>query len=243
MTEGIRTELHFHLLPDVDDGPETLDESLELARLAVADGTGVVVCTPHVHLVDVPTVPARVRELQRHLDAARIPLRVLPGGEVTPGTAVSDADLRVLAQGPPDHTWVLLEAPLNGRGVGDFHAQADELEARGHGILIGHPERCAALVAPEGGLERRLHRGARLQVNASSLAGVHGAGARAAGLELVRRGLVSVIASDAHRPTRPPRLSEAVALLAEDGIDAAALTDDAPARLLAEGFEHLRAAA
>ncbi len=70
LTRGIRAELHFHLLPAVDDGPETLDEALELARLAVADGTGVVVCTPHVHQVDVATIPDRVRELQAALDAA-----------------------------------------------------------------------------------------------------------------------------------------------------------------------------
>jgi protein-tyrosine phosphatase len=243
LTEDIRTELHFHLLPGVDDGPETLEESLELARLAVADGTSVVVCTPHVHLVDVATVPARVQELQSALDAARIPLKVRPGGEITPGTDVSAADLRVLAQGPPGRTWVLLEAPLMGRPVEELHEQADELEARGHRLLIGHPERCSAFMAADGGLDHRLRQGALLQVNASSLMGVHGADARAAGLDLVRRGLVSVIASDAHRPSRPPRLSEAVAMLAEHGIDGTPLTDVVPERLLSQGLEPERAAA
>ena len=41
-------DIHFHLLHGVDDGPETLAESVALARAAVADGTRVVVCTPHV---------------------------------------------------------------------------------------------------------------------------------------------------------------------------------------------------
>ena len=43
-----RAELHFHLLPGVDDGPGDMAESVELARLAVADGTSLVTVTPHV---------------------------------------------------------------------------------------------------------------------------------------------------------------------------------------------------
>ena len=43
-----RAELHFHLLPAVDDGPADFDEAVALARLAVADGTSLVTVTPHV---------------------------------------------------------------------------------------------------------------------------------------------------------------------------------------------------
>jgi hypothetical protein len=86
-----RVELHFHLLPDVDDGPKTLDEALALARLAVADGTGLVTCAPHVHLIDVSSVPERVATLAGALRPARIPLQVTPGGELRPGTRPTDA--------------------------------------------------------------------------------------------------------------------------------------------------------
>jgi protein-tyrosine phosphatase len=61
-----RAELHFHLLPEVDDGPVDLDDAVELARLAVADGTSVVTVTPHVRdllaLGILAEIPARVRE-------------------------------------------------------------------------------------------------------------------------------------------------------------------------------------
>lgn len=238
MTGGIRSELHFHLLPAVDDGPETLDEALELARLAVADGTGTVVCTPHVHQVDVATIPGRVRELQDALDRAGIALRVLPGGEVSPGTPLTDAELAVIAQGPQGRRWVLLEAPLQGAPVDELHASADELEARGYGVLLAHPERSRRFLAPGGGLQRRLRRGNLLQVNASSLTGLHGDEAREAALELIRRGIVTALASDAHRPSRPPRLSEALAIAGDP-----ALVDVAPAALLERGIEPLRRAA
>src|SRR5829696_8648457 len=81
-----RAELHFHLLPDVDDGPADLDDAVELARLAVDDGTSVVTVTPHVRdLLSagiLGEVPARVREVQRALDAAGVPLELRTGAEL-----------------------------------------------------------------------------------------------------------------------------------------------------------------
>jgi tyrosine-protein phosphatase YwqE len=68
--------------------------------------------------------------------------------------------------------------------------------------------------------ERRA--GARLQVNGSSLTGRHGAEARAWGIELLRSGRADVIASDAHRPSRPAVLSAALDALAAAGIERAA---------------------
>ena len=81
-----RAELHFHLLPEVDDGPADLDDAVALARLAVADGTGLVTVTPHVRdllaLGILGEVPARVREVQAALDAAGVPLEVRTGAEL-----------------------------------------------------------------------------------------------------------------------------------------------------------------
>lgn len=239
--KGTRVELHFHLLPAVDDGPRTLAEALALARLAVADGTRLLVCTPHVHLVDVASLPARVSALDAALRAARIPLRVAPGGELRPGTRPSSAELEILAQGPRGRRWVLLEAPIGApQSLDVFHADADELAARGYGVLIGHPERCAELMAPGGGLEERLRRGARLQVNASSLTGAHGRDSLEAGFDLAARGLVTALASDAHGVHRPPLLGAALRALAARGIDGAALVSDGPRRLLRDGIDAIR---
>ena len=63
-------DIHFHILPGVDDGPSSMDESVALAAAAVADGTRVVVATPHVRtgfLTDVSELPDRVRELEERL--------------------------------------------------------------------------------------------------------------------------------------------------------------------------------
>lgn len=238
-----RVELHFHLLPDVDDGPPDLGVALALARDAVRDGTRLVTCTPHAAYVDVAEVPARVRELQAALVQAGIDLEVRPGAELAWGDvpALGGAELETVAQGPPGRRWLLLEAPLPGTGTPEALADsARELRDRGFGVLIGHPERSPALVREPGAVEDLLAAGDRLQVNASSLTGYHGAGARAAALDLVAGGRAAVIASDAHQPgARSPRLSAAVEVLRREGMPAAeaeALVGAAPRALLEHGF-------
>src|SRR5215212_9928951 len=130
----MRTELHFHLLPAIDDGPHDLDEAVALARLAVADGTRVVTATPHVRDLlragALGELPARVRQVQAALDADDVPLTVQTGAE--------------LAHGPAGRRWVLIEAPLFGDAHGFLDATA-ELRARGFGTVIGHPERSPEL--------------------------------------------------------------------------------------------------
>jgi protein-tyrosine phosphatase len=217
----VRTELHFHLLPGVDDGPRTVDESLTLARMAVQDGTGTVVCTPHAREVDVRTVPERVEHLRAVLRGAGIPLELVAGVELAQDdiARLDAAELEIAAHGPAGRRWVLLEAPLFLEAPGLLEA-ANEVTDRGYGLLIGHPERCAELMAPGGGLDELLEAGVRLQVNGSSLLGRHGEQAREWALELARADRISVIASDAHRPTRGPILTAAVAALVAGGIDA-----------------------
>jgi protein-tyrosine phosphatase len=242
--EGMeRVELHFHLLPGVDDGPSDLANALELARAAVRDGTRLVTCTPHAAFVDVAEIPERVRDLQAALGEAGIDLEVGAGAELSWDDVadLSGAELETVAQGPPGRRWLLLEAPLPGTGTLDgLQASAQELRDRGFGLLIGHPERSPALSGAPGAVERLLAAGDRLQVNGSSLTGYHGARARAAALELVGAGRATVIASDAHRPDdRAPSLSAAVAVLRRHGTSLAqaeALVGTAPRALLERGL-------
>jgi protein-tyrosine phosphatase len=193
--------------------------------------------------VVIAEVPGRVRELQAALLQAGIDLEVRPGAELAwhDVPQLSGAELETVAQGPPGRRWVLLEAPLPGTGTPEgLASSAHALRERGFGVLIGHPERSPGLVGDPGALDALLGAGDRLQVNASSLTGYHGAGARAAALDLVAAGRAQVIASDAHQPrARAPRLSDAVDVLRRAGVpaaDAEALVGAAPRALLQDGF-------
>lgn len=241
-------EVHFHLLPGVDDGPTDMAEALDLARAALDDGSGAVVATPHVRadaVADVLALPERVRELRAALLAARLDLQVHCGGELDHGLAarLSQRELETVAQGPPGARWLLVETPFEGTGE-DFHATTAELRARGFGILLGHPERSADAILDAGrGLRRELAEGALIQVTAASLSGGHGDDARRAAFGLLAEGLVALISSDAHGPSRPPDLTRARHVLSRQLGDeplARALTVGAPRRLLARGMRPRR---
>ena len=246
---GRGVDLHFHLLPDTDDGPATLAESLELARMAVEDGTATIVATPHVRedfVTDVLALGERVRELQAALDAERIPLGVRCGGELGHDMVgrLSQQELDAIAQGPPGARWLLVEAPFDRIGD-DFHAATTELRERGFGVVIAHPERSAdASRDGSSGLRRELRDGSLAQLNAMSLSGGHGAEAERAAFRLVDDGMAAIVGSDAHGPTRPPALAKALRSLLGGGVDAAvarALTASGPRRLLGRGMPRLPA--
>jgi protein-tyrosine phosphatase len=247
----LRAELHFHLLPGVDDGPVDLDEAVELARLAVADGTSLVTVTPHVRdllrrgILD--EVPARVDEVAGALARAGVPLEVRTGAELAQEDVplLGDRALEAIAQGPEGARWVLLEAPLFGGDLDEFLAATAEVRARGFGTLIGHPERCAPLMESPDALAAERRAGARMQVNGSSLTGLHGERARAWGLELLRSGTAEVIASDAHRPSRPAVLSAALEAVVAGGVPrgaAEAFVSATPRALLRHGIAAARGA-
>lgn len=228
-------DLHCHILPAVDDGPETLDESIAYARAAVAAGTGTIVATPHVEQVDVRTLPDRVHELRTALAAEGIDLRVEVGGELKPESVgvLAQEELEVIAHGPPGARWLLYEVPFG--GVDDaFLDAAHELRARGFSLLLAHPERSRGLL--EGGLDRLgplIAGGALVAANVGPLRGLEGESRHAAAEHLVGNGAVDVIATDAHPPRRPYQLSD-VAELTAAAHDR--LTAGTPGRLLRAGL-------
>jgi protein-tyrosine phosphatase len=210
-------ELHFHLLPGIDDGPATIDESLVLARAAVADGTRTVVATPHVHpefVLNPGQIAPQVDDLNHRLAAERIPLDVLPGGELGHEMVgwLSNQQLELIAQGLPGRRWLLLEAPLEGL-VPRFTRAADTLRERGFAVTVAHPER-SARSSTDAGLEHELAAGSALQLTAGSLVGAFGEPVRVLALELLSSAPRVVIASDAHGGERMPTLRRALDVLA-----------------------------
>ena len=188
---GRRADIHFHLLPGVDDGAANLEETVELARLAEADGTGVIVATPHVRsefVTDVSDLPDRVAEVRARLRLEEIDVDVRCGGELGHEMVggLSQNDLHTIAVGPPSSSWILLEAPFEGLGE-ELHVAADELRDRGFAVVLAHPERSAVVMADNAAvLRRELAAGSLLQVNAWSLVGRHGPEAQLAAKRLIR---------------------------------------------------------
>src|SRR6202453_3831926 len=134
-------DLHTHILPGIDDGPETVEDSLELARAAVAAGARMLVATPHVSWTypnDPNTIAARVEELRARLDAEGIPLELRPGAEIAMTRLVDmrTEDLLPLRLGGGG--WLLVEPPFSPTVTG-LEPLLFALQRQGHHILLARP--------------------------------------------------------------------------------------------------------
>jgi protein-tyrosine phosphatase len=244
-------DLHCHLLPGLDDGAAGMADTIAHARRLEAAGVLDVACTPHIKQADFPRIEigrlaALREEAQRALDAHGIAVRLHGGGELAHEEALwlGADDLELIAQGPADARWLLLECPFEGLEE-DFVEAAERLWALDFGVLVAHPERAAAIPGAERRLRSLAARGALLQVNATSLLGRHGAAARAGAERLLREGRVWCLASDGHPGTRDDTLGCAGPALARLGLGALAseLTRDNPRTLLRDGAPPLAVAA
>jgi protein-tyrosine phosphatase len=206
-------DLHSHILPGVDDGARTLEDSLDIARAALEDGITAIAATPHVRS-DYPTsaglMEERLAELRAELARRQIPLEVLPGGEIADDwiDRLSVEDLRRfgLAGNP---RYLLVETPYYAWP----HVLLDRLLSLGaSGItpVLAHPERNAEVQTRPDLLVPLVRAGVLVQVTAASLDGRVGKRARACGLSLVEHGLAHLIGSDAHQAlVRAAGLAEA----------------------------------
>jgi len=137
-------DLHSHILPGLDDGPDRLEGSLQLARELVADGVHLVAATPHVRS-DYPNTTGRiedgVRELRAALAEVAIPLQVATGAELAldrlPGLA--DDELRRLSIAGTG-VFLLVETPYVGWPV-ELHECLFALRRAGFRPILAHPER------------------------------------------------------------------------------------------------------
>jgi protein-tyrosine phosphatase len=227
-------DLHAHMLPGLDDGPASIDEALTMARVAVDAGTRAVAATSHVNHGYALTID----ELEEARDAlaacfveADIPLELLAGGEIGPSRLPDlddDALRRIALGGGP---YVLLECPFSpvGSGMGPM---VDDLRRRGFEVLLAHPERSPSFQREPQRLAGLIERGALAQVTSGSLAGAFGGVAQQAAESMLQKGLVHVLASDAHDPAhRSPDMRLAAGALDEDQF--AWMTTAAPAAILA----------
>ncbi|MGD0196593.1 MAG: CpsB/CapC family capsule biosynthesis tyrosine phosphatase [Solirubrobacteraceae bacterium] len=209
-------DLHCHILWGIDDGPATIEDSLELARAAVAAGTRLIVATSHVswgHRNDAATIAGRVATLNERLATEGIELEVRPGAEIA-ATLVSDIAPEQLAHltiGGAGGRWLLVEPPFTPVVTG-IDALIYGLQRDGYQILLAHPERCMGFHRDREMLERLVGAGVLTSITAGSLVGRFGKPVRRFAHELVRDELVHNVASDAHDVLgRPPGMASEIA--------------------------------
>ena len=221
-------DIHCHLLPGIDDGPNEWGESLAMARLAVEDGTTTVIATPHQLGNFAENHGDEIRrltgELQDRLHADSIPLSVLPGADVRiePGMCERLASGEVLTLG--DHRrHVLLELPHD--LYLPLEPLLDQLGRRNIVGILSHPERNEGILRQPDVVAPLVEAGCLLQITAGSITGSFGPQCQQLAERLLDDGLVHLVASDGHGPrARRPLLRRAYECVAER-IDAQTAAD------------------
>ena len=214
-------DVHSHVVPSGDDGAASVEEALDLCRIAFDAGTRVLFATPHAH-ADWDTFPRTSRRVEiferafpRVRDAvAEWGLDLRRGWEVYPS---------LLTNGPVDldayrlegTRAVLVEFPGWWLEVDDAVDLVGEAAARvaaaGLVPLLAHPERCRAVADDPTSVRPLANAGWPLCLNGPSLTGDHGSTAERVAWQLLEDGIVSLVASDAHGFARPPRVDTAYA--------------------------------
>lgn len=211
-------DTHCHLLPGLDDGAPDDAVALAMARLAVADGVTAIAATPHMregdYLNERPKVLEAVERFRELLAREGVPLALEPGSEVHLSARLAErvTERRILAYGdrvPGDGrpAYLLLECPYRTRPI-RLEETVFELLLGGIVPVLAHPERIRWFQEEPARYESLVGRGVLGQMTTSSLLGTFGRKVQGLAETFVRRGLVHVLASDAHDTQyRPPLLA------------------------------------
>jgi protein-tyrosine phosphatase len=198
------------MLAGLDDGPSDRQESLAMANVAISTGIGVVVVTPHVNGAFRPSaeqIEQAAETLRNDLGDAQLPLNIVTGAEVSLELALRLADTQLSELCLGNSNYILVETP-NVHTSLDLRAVLFDLQLRGFKPVFAHPERSPALQHSLNLASELARRGALYSVTAGSFDGRFGKQAQRYARQLLKRGLVHNIASDAHDSTeRVPNLA------------------------------------
>lgn len=231
-------DLHIHILPGLDDGPQSSAESLAMARHAAADGITAVVATPHVVLGlydnDRDSIGQALQVFRAELQAHDIHLAVHPGAEyrLDPNLPRLIQAGQILTLGD-DGRYLLVEFP-----TAEIPVYAEQvffdLALLGITPVLAHPERNGALLHNPDQLLPFVERGLLCQGTAGSFTGQMGSRAQQLAHYYLQRGCYHFISSDAHGVVnRMPELQAVHNIIAAyDAQAAGLLTAVNPERLL-----------
>jgi len=191
-------DIHSHILPGLDDGAQTIEESLRMLEIAAASGTTDIVATPHAN-GEFRFDPERAQQLFQDLSGRTVgAISIHLGCDFHLNydnllNAIANPEKYTINH----HQYLMLELP-DLIALAAVKSALNQLIGVGIVPIITHPERNLSLQPELRELERWIAAGARVQVTAQSLLGRFGAAAQRAADSLMNGNHVHFIASDAH---------------------------------------------
>ena len=190
-------DIHSHILPAMDDGSRSIEESLQMARMAVESGVKAVTATPHCVDDRIDEIQESIYYLKEALEEFHIPLKLYMGMEIfgTESTAelLQKGELCTLNSS----RYPLIEFDFDSDGEEETDILQDVIQA-GFRPIVAHPERYLYVQHDPYLINEWYDMGCLFQINRGSLLGRFGRGSKNIAMQLIERGFATVVASDAH---------------------------------------------
>lgn len=215
-------DIHSHIIPGVDDGPETLEEAVRMLQHVADEGFSYIVATSHFksphYDVSTPQIIQGVELLTKEIKKNNIPIEVLPGQEIRIYENIVQDLLNGDALPLGASRYVLIEFPS--REVPEFAKDVcTELLSNNYVPIIAHPERNRELIERPEILYSFVKSGVLSQVTTGSLTGHYGKKIKETALQFIEKNLVHCLGSDMHNlTTRPFLFNEGVDVLDKGGL-------------------------
>jgi len=207
-------DIHSHILPELDDGAPDPETSLAMAKTAVSEGIRSIIATPHfiegsAETAKKEVVVERVEELNSCLKAHNIDLTIYPGNEIFISPEIPELLKKGELATLNNSRYVLLELPMGSIPV-YTESVLYEIQLLGLTPVIAHPERNREIIENTGVTGKLADKDVLFQMNAGSITGFYGSSVKKTAWKLLREGIVSFVATDAHNNrSRTPAVREA----------------------------------
>jgi protein-tyrosine phosphatase len=206
----VSVDMHSHVLPGIDDGAQSVEESVVLIREMMAMGIKKIIATPHImadyYKNNATTINAALHTLTEHLKAENIDITIQAAAEHYYdeffNKLIDNNELMLI-----NDQYVLFELAFTSKPPNVIHT-IQKITDKGLIPILAHPERYPYLTLQEA--ESMRSWGCRLQLNTISLTGYYGKEVKKSAEALVDAGVIDFISSDMHHPRHAQALKTAL---------------------------------
>lgn len=199
-------DIHAHILPGIDDGARTLDDSVDIVRWLSTQGVTDIIVTPHFVDETIYVSPRRdnlklLKDLKKKLTEEEIKVNLYLGNEIYINSKIDELLKEKIISTMADSKYLLVELPINGRNTHHEDYLKDLID-KGYKVILAHPERYAFLQEDYGAARELFDMGLLFQCNMRSILGKYGHEAKKTVKKMIKDGLVFTFSTDIHHVGR-----------------------------------------
>lgn len=212
-------DIHSHILPGIDDGAKSFEQSLDILRGLSGQGITDVICTPHF-IAETKITSSKaantklLEELKKRIEAENIDINLHLGNEIYIDRDIAKFIRTRKISSLADSKYLLIELPMSG----EFAQHQDiflSLQRKGWTVILAHPERYHSFQKDDKELQELFGKGVLFQCNLGSFIGQYGKNAKKLARKLAKENQIFCFGTDIHRPRDYSEIAKAIKKLSK----------------------------